>query len=72
MLYEYIAEKMSEFADIDKDMISNDKAKHVLAFCFKIPRWLQVPVLNEMTNHKLLFRENQKIIKINGKRKILD
>lgn len=70
--YEYVAEKMAEFADVDDKLITNDKAKHVLGSMFRIPAWLQVPVINQMCEFKLLIRENQKIIRINGKNKILD
>ena len=72
ILYEYVAEKMAEFADVDRNVISNDKAKHILGSMFRIPQWLQVPVINQMCRCKLLCRENQKLIKINGRGKILD
>ena len=67
VLYNYIQEKMAEVVDIDKNIISNDRAKHILGFRFRIPKWLQVPVLEEMIDLKLLKRKDQRVLEINNK-----
>ena len=73
ILYEYMLEKMETFADVDKDKISNKKAKYILAYCFKVPSWLQAPVIHEMVDLGLLSRLSRMEYKIVSKnKKVLD
>jgi hypothetical protein len=48
VLYEFIRERMEEQTDLRNYEITNDKAKDILGKQFRIPRWLQAPVINEM------------------------
>ena len=70
--YEYYAEKLALFSDIDKNVITNERAKYVLAYCFKIPSWLQTHILNQMCDFNLLKRENQRILKVKSKNEVFD
>ena len=69
VIYDYVVEKMIENSDLRESKITNDRAKHVLAYCFKIPRWLQSAVINEMVRLNYLERENQTTIAVNSKKK---
>lgn len=67
--YLYMQEKMLTFCHTNDYKITNERAKYVLAYCFKIPLWLQPIVLNNMVDMNLLQRIDKFELKIN-KRKL--
>lgn len=69
ILYEYIQEKMEKYADVEQLIISNNKAREILARQFHVPSWLQAPVLNEMVKMNLLSRLDKFRLSINIKEK---
>ena len=66
--YVLYQEKMINFSDIDHKEITNNRAKEILGLSFRIPRFCQAFVINEMIEMNLLKRKTQDIlvIKSNG------
>lgn len=66
---EYLIEKMDEHADVAPKTISYHKARWVLSR-FMIPKWLRMPILNELIDGGLLKHNNKRELFIiqNGKK----
>lgn len=68
IFYDYLNEKMVELSDMSHSHITYKRARYVLSR-FRIPEWLQMPIIKEMITCCYLERESQQFMKV-GKNKV--
>ena len=72
IVYNYYSKVLLKHVDLDRNLISNARARKVLGSFFHIPLWLQSSVLNEMEKCGVVKRRNQTDIEVNEEKEVFD